>query len=56
MANCADGCIYDEENVERVQNVLKSGHQVASHTWTHPHLPDLSYEQGTGATHAPVNC
>ncbi|KAL9709113.1 hypothetical protein Ac2012v2_007463 [Leucoagaricus gongylophorus] len=39
------GCIYDQENVERVQNALASGHQVASHTWTHPHLPQLSYDQ-----------
>lgn len=48
MVYYVDGCIYDQENVERVQNALASGHQVASHTWTHPHLPQLSYDQGTG--------
>ncbi|KAF9445669.1 carbohydrate esterase family 4 protein [Macrolepiota fuliginosa MF-IS2] len=39
------GCIYDEANVERIQNAFASGHQVASHTWSHPHLPQLSLDQ-----------
>ncbi|KXN87636.1 Chitin deacetylase [Leucoagaricus sp. SymC.cos] len=39
------GCIYDPDNVQRIQNALASGHQVASHTWSHPHLPSLSADQ-----------
>ncbi|KAI1309976.1 hypothetical protein EDD11_003925 [Mortierella claussenii] len=38
------GCIYDP----KVQSVLKrayqSGHQIASHTWSHAHLPKLTVE------------
>jgi len=34
------GCIYDYADV--VKKAYNSGHQVASHTWDHPHLPNLS--------------
>ncbi|CEL59061.1 Chitin deacetylase OS=Amylomyces rouxii PE=1 SV=1 [Rhizoctonia solani AG-1 IB] len=36
------GCIYSEENVERIQYLVERGHQIASHTWRHEHLPQLS--------------
>lgn len=36
------GCIYDEQNAERVKYVYDKGHQVASHTWNHANLPKLS--------------
>ncbi|TFK27876.1 chitin deacetylase [Coprinopsis marcescibilis] len=36
------GCIYDEDNVERVQYAFERGHQIASHTWSHAHLPTLT--------------
>ncbi|KIO23166.1 carbohydrate esterase family 4 protein [Tulasnella calospora MUT 4182] len=39
------GCIYDYADV--VKKAHNSGHQVASHTWDHPHLPQLSTAQIT---------
>ncbi|KAB5592931.1 hypothetical protein CTheo_3642 [Ceratobasidium theobromae] len=39
------GCIYDEANVARVKYVYDKGHQVASHTWAHKNLPDLSGDE-----------
>ncbi|KAG8939631.1 hypothetical protein FRC04_006112 [Tulasnella sp. 424] len=39
------GCIYDYADV--VKKAFNSGHQVASHTWDHPHLPTLSTAQIT---------
>ncbi|KAF8909337.1 hypothetical protein CPB84DRAFT_1673746, partial [Gymnopilus junonius] len=35
-----NGCIYSRENVERVKYVFEQGHQVASHTWSHPELDE----------------
>ncbi|KAJ3574862.1 hypothetical protein NP233_g1482 [Leucocoprinus birnbaumii] len=35
------GCIYDKADV--VQETIRRGHQVASHTWSHKHLNSLSY-------------
>ncbi|KAJ4360847.1 uncharacterized protein N0V89_001414 [Didymosphaeria variabile] len=34
------GCIYNQKTA--VQNAYKAGHQIASHTWTHPHIGSLS--------------
>jgi peptidoglycan/xylan/chitin deacetylase (PgdA/CDA1 family) len=34
------GCIYDYADV--IQRAYNEGHQIASHTWSHPHLPSLS--------------
>ncbi|KAI5887222.1 carbohydrate esterase family 4 protein [Schizophyllum commune H4-8] len=39
------GCIYDEANAARVKYAHDAGHQIASHTWSHPHLNDLSWDQ-----------
>ncbi|CAE6523283.1 unnamed protein product [Rhizoctonia solani] len=36
------GCIYDNNNAASVKYVYDKGHQVASHTWAHAHLPSLS--------------
>ena len=37
------GCIYDKADV--VKEAIARGHQVGSHTWSHPHLPKLSASQ-----------
>jgi len=39
------GCIYDEVNVKRVKYAYNAGHMVASHTWSHPDLTTLSFDQ-----------
>jgi len=39
------GCIYDEENVAILQQVYAAGHQIASHTWSHPDITTLSNDQ-----------
>lgn len=31
-----DECIYDADEVKRVQYVIDHGHQIGSHTWSHP--------------------
>ncbi|KAG8905226.1 Carbohydrate esterase 4 protein [Tulasnella sp. 403] len=28
-----DGCIYSDENVQRIKHVYESGHEIASHAW-----------------------
>ncbi|KAG6917726.1 hypothetical protein DXG01_001377 [Tephrocybe rancida] len=38
-------CIYNKESVQRAQYAFSKGHQVASHTWSHPHMPDLDRDQ-----------
>jgi peptidoglycan/xylan/chitin deacetylase (PgdA/CDA1 family) len=38
------GCIYEEEDVERVKFAYGQGHMVASHTWAHKDLTTLSAE------------
>jgi len=38
-------CIYDADSIDRVKYAYNAGHQVASHTWSHPHLPNLSKTQ-----------
>ncbi|KAG8858963.1 Carbohydrate esterase 4 protein [Tulasnella sp. 330] len=35
-------CIYSEPYAGYVQNVYNSGHQIGSHTWSHPDLTTLS--------------
>ncbi|CEL52558.1 Bifunctional xylanase/deacetylase OS=Cellulomonas fimi GN=xynD PE=1 SV=1 [Rhizoctonia solani AG-1 IB] len=40
-------CIYDATNAERAKYAYDHGHQVASHTWAHLHLPTLSVAQIT---------
>jgi peptidoglycan/xylan/chitin deacetylase (PgdA/CDA1 family) len=34
------GCIYDR--ADTLKQVMKDGHQIASHTWSHPYLTQLS--------------
>nr|ADX07295.1 putative chitin deacetylase [Flammulina velutipes] len=41
-----DKCIYDTDSMERVQHAYASGHQIASHGWSHTSLPSLSADQG----------
>ncbi|KAB5589662.1 putative effector protein/Carbohydrate esterase family 4 protein [Ceratobasidium theobromae] len=36
------GCIYDSDNAQRVKYAYDQGHQVASHTWAHDHLTQIS--------------
>jgi hypothetical protein len=42
-----DNCIYDATNADRAKYAFDRGHQVASHTWAHLHLPTLSDAQIT---------
>ncbi|KAF8608110.1 carbohydrate esterase family 4 protein [Ceratobasidium sp. AG-I] len=35
-------CIYDQTNAGRAKYAFDHGHQVASHTWAHLHLPTLN--------------
>ncbi|RYP48115.1 hypothetical protein DL769_011243 [Monosporascus sp. CRB-8-3] len=37
------GCIYNQRTA--VKNAYDSGHQIASHTWTHPHVGSLGASQ-----------
>ncbi|KAH7339072.1 carbohydrate esterase family 4 protein [Rhizoctonia solani] len=39
------GCIYSEDNVRRLEYLVKQGHQIASHTWAHADLATLNREQ-----------
>ncbi|PFH50025.1 carbohydrate esterase family 4 protein [Amanita thiersii Skay4041] len=36
------GCIYDEDSVNRVRHAYNNGHQIASHTWSHKNLSQIS--------------
>jgi len=38
-------CIYDQDSVTRVLYTLQHGHQVESHTWSHPDLTTLNNDQ-----------
>ncbi|KAF9508802.1 carbohydrate esterase family 4 protein [Hydnum rufescens UP504] len=38
-------CIYSDENIKRLRYVVAQGHQIASHTWSHPHLENLKDDQ-----------
>ncbi|KAK3806779.1 MAG: hypothetical protein J3Q66DRAFT_358456 [Benniella sp.] len=37
-----DGCIYEPKIQETLKRAYKSGHQIASHTWSHPMLTTLT--------------
>ncbi|KAF9978458.1 hypothetical protein BGZ73_002354 [Actinomortierella ambigua] len=39
-----DGCIYDPKIQATLKRAYNSGHQIASHTWTHPQLTTLTAE------------
>ncbi|KAJ3506057.1 hypothetical protein NMY22_g17369 [Coprinellus aureogranulatus] len=38
-------CIYDEPMVQSIKKAFNSGHQLASHTWSHKDLTTLSWDQ-----------
>jgi peptidoglycan/xylan/chitin deacetylase (PgdA/CDA1 family) len=40
-----DGCIYSDEDVQRVKFAYDQGHMVASHTWAHKDLTTLSRDE-----------
>ncbi|KAJ6596020.1 carbohydrate esterase family 4 protein [Mycena sp. CBHHK59/15] len=40
-------CIYDKDVVARLQYTYTQGHQICSHTWSHPHLTELNSTQIT---------
>ncbi|KAG0235579.1 Carbohydrate esterase 4 protein [Actinomortierella wolfii] len=42
-----DGCIYDPKIQEGLKRAYNAGHQIASHTWTHPQLTKLTEAQIT---------
>ncbi|CUA70172.1 hypothetical protein RSOLAG22IIIB_00520 [Rhizoctonia solani] len=39
------GCINSGNNPSNLRYAYDQGHQIASHTWSHPHLPTLSASQ-----------
>lgn len=41
------GCIFSGSNPSNLKYAYDQGHQIAAHTWTHPHLPSLSAAQIT---------
>jgi len=38
-------CIYDPDSVTRVLYAIQHGHQLCSHTWSHPDLTSLTFDQ-----------
>ncbi|KAF9132696.1 Carbohydrate esterase 4 protein [Mortierella sp. 14UC] len=42
-----DGCIYDPKVRSVIKRAYDSGHQIASHTWSHPQLTTLTVDQIT---------
>ncbi|CAK5268692.1 unnamed protein product [Mycena citricolor] len=41
VSELPDGCIYDDDIVTSIQSTFRAGHQIASHTWSHPDLNTL---------------
>ena len=41
------GCIYNEDQAARVKFAYDNGHQIASHSWSHPDLNTLNWDQRT---------
>ncbi|KAJ6577583.1 carbohydrate esterase family 4 protein [Mycena capillaripes] len=39
------GCIYDKDVVQNLQHTYNAGHQICSHTWSHPDLKKLNADQ-----------
>ncbi|KAJ7746250.1 carbohydrate esterase family 4 protein [Mycena metata] len=39
------GCIYNASIVASLQHTFQAGHQICSHTWSHPHLTKLNKTQ-----------
>ncbi|KAJ7116601.1 carbohydrate esterase family 4 protein [Mycena epipterygia] len=40
-------CIYDEDVAARLQHAYNAGHQISSHTWSHPDLKKLNASEIT---------
>jgi len=38
-------CIYSADSMKRVKYAYSHGHQIGSHTWSHPHLTTLTWDQ-----------
>ncbi|SPO25950.1 related to deacetylase [Ustilago trichophora] len=38
-------CIYDEASVTRLRRTYEAGHQICSHTWSHPDISTLSNQE-----------
>ncbi|KAM6490148.1 carbohydrate esterase family 4 protein [Amanita muscaria] len=38
-------CIYNSNEIANVQYVYSKGHQIASHTWSHPDMTSLTWDQ-----------
>jgi len=38
-------CIYNADEMKRVKYAVDKGHQIASHTWSHPDLTTLTWDQ-----------
>jgi len=38
-------CIYDDSRITAIRALYKAGHQVGGHTWTHPDLTTLTWDQ-----------
>jgi len=38
-------CIYNADEIKRVQYVYSHGHQIGAHTWSHADLTQLSWDQ-----------
>ena len=39
-------CIYSEDMLDKVRLAYTNGLQIGPYTWSHPHLPSLTREQG----------
>ncbi|KAF8637075.1 hypothetical protein AX17_003075 [Amanita inopinata Kibby_2008] len=38
-------CIYNADEIKRVKYAYNHGHQIAAHTWSHPDLTTLTWDQ-----------
>ncbi|CAG8471604.1 130_t:CDS:2 [Ambispora leptoticha] len=47
------GCIYDYADI--LQRILYEGHQIGSHTWSHPSMPNITNEEITYQMHTLEN-
>lgn len=39
------GCIYDTDNQARIKYLYGKGHQIINHSWSHPDLTTLTFDQ-----------
>ncbi|GAC96166.1 chitin deacetylase [Pseudozyma hubeiensis SY62] len=38
-------CIYDDASVKQLRNTYEKGHQICSHTWSHPDISKMNNQQ-----------